>query len=105
MLRALLPMIDSVANLLIETSPGWWTSRHNVSRAEGASLYESLFTQQKALCWDTPVSCKGRLLRSARAIKQWVNEFGVSGYWLEPGGCGGFGRDTLMRAAVARKYD
>ena len=46
MLRALLPMIDSVANLLIETSPGWWTSRHNVSRAEGASLYESLFTQQ-----------------------------------------------------------
>ena len=35
-LHSLLPTLARVENIVVETSPGWWTSRYNQSRAAGA---------------------------------------------------------------------
>ena len=34
-----------IDNLVVETSPGWWTEKFHQSRREGAELYASLLEQ------------------------------------------------------------
>lgn len=38
-LRSLLSMMPKIDNIVIETSPGWWTERHNQARAQPSSLF------------------------------------------------------------------
>ena len=38
-LRSLLSLMPKIDNIVIETSPGWWTERHNQARAQPSSFH------------------------------------------------------------------
>ena len=100
-LRSLLPTIRSIANLVVETSPGWWTERFNLTRNEGASLYASLFERHGFALGYTS---SGRWVRSAHEMRSWIHSFSSCGYWSQEDIW--IGRDlALMEAAVRRRSE
>ena len=77
-LDALLPNLRCIHNLVVETSPGWWTDRYNTSRAKGAALYASLFREYG---FARAYTSKGRWIASAEQMHDYIHSFGRSGYW------------------------
>ena len=106
-LRGLVSVMASIDNLVVETSPGWWSERHNVSRRDGAELYASLFevhgfslaqlacdksthaAPHSTLFWpqvhgfSLAVASNGRWISSAEEMRAFVADFGDSGYWSQ----------------------
>jgi len=77
-LRALLDIMPRIDNIIIETSPGWWTERHHLNRSFGADLYTSLFTTHG---FKLAYSSSGQWITNARQMREFVISFGTSGYW------------------------
>lgn len=77
-LQSLLPLLASIDNLLVETSPGWWTNRHHLSRAAGAKLYASLMS---AHGFARAVTSGGKVIRDATELQAYIEAFGADGYY------------------------
>ena len=97
----LVPTLGRIDNIVVETSPGWWTERFNQSRAEGAVLYASLLSEHGfALAYTSG----GRWIRSSRHMHAYIMGFGKSGYWSQEDIW--LGRDAqLMVRAVQARYN
>jgi FkbM family methyltransferase len=100
-LRALLPDLRRIHNLVVETSPGWWTQRFNLSRAEGVELYASLFSEHG---FARAYTSSGRWIESEREMRAFIHSFGPSGYWSQEDVW--LGKNAaLMARAVSAQYN
>ena len=79
-LQALQPMLSSIENLVVETSPGWWTERHNLTREDGADLYKMLFEKHR---FQLAYSSEGKWFSHAESMRRYIMQFGPSGYWSQ----------------------
>ena len=79
-LQALQPMLSSIENLVVETSPGWWTERHNLTRGDGADLYTMLFEKHR---FQLAYSSEGKWFSNAESMRRYIMQFGPSGYWSQ----------------------
>lgn len=99
-LRALFDVMPVTDNLVIETSPGWWTERFKMNRSFGANLYASLFSRHG---FELAYSSSGKWISNAQQMHEFIMSFGASGYWSQNdvwlGRDGKLMRRTIRQAA------
>ena len=100
-LRGLLPTLSRIDNLVVETSPGWWTEKFHQSRTEGADLYASLFS---AHGFAAAYTSDGQWIIGASQMRDRIMRFGPSGYWSQQDIW--IGRDeAMMRRAIRAQFN
>ena len=100
-LRGLLPTLSRIDNLVVETSPGWWTEKFHQSRREGAELYASLFSTHG---FTAAYTSDAQWIIGAGQMRDRIMRFGPSGYWSQRDIW--FGRDeAFMRRAIRAQFN
>ena len=101
MLRGLVPTLGRIDNLVVETSPGWWTEKFHQSRLEGADLYASLFSTHG---FTAAYTSDARWIVDADQMRDCIMRFGPSGYWSQQDIW--IGRDeAMMRHAIRAQFN
>lgn len=99
-LHSLLPTLARVDNIVVETSPGWWSSRYNQSRVAGAELYASLMQTHG---FASAYTSSGRWITSAPQMHSYIMRFGDDGYWSQEDVWLGRNASLMRRASEARR--
>ena len=100
-LRGLVPTLGRIDNLVVETSPGWWTEKFHQSRLEGADLYASLFSTHG---FTAAYTSDARWIVDADQMRDCIMRFGPSGYWSQQDIW--IGRDeAMMRHAIRAQFN
>ena len=99
-IQSLLPTLARVENIVVETSPGWWTSRYNQSRAAGAELYASLLETHG---FASAYTSSGIWITSARQMQRYIMSFGSSGYFSQEDVWLGRNASLMLRASEAQR--